>query len=1062
MIRPASDYIVSSILRILCVGAGCLLLGAFATTGVQGQVTITESFTGTSAPGWVFGGSNYMPNLTAASGVDTPGNGWLRLTDNGTQRATYALLDEQMFSVNAQIQITFEYATWNGTGADGVTFFLVDGSVNANTFIPGAYGGSLGYAQLNNIGAGMPGGYLGFGLDDWGNYSSTLGGQHTGGLGSGLYPNRVAVRGPESSNYAFIGASNPLDGLSGGGQMDFPTYTTRPDQTGADYRSFRLTLDANNQLTVEMKFGASGSYITVFNTDLSVYDRPDTFKIGFTASTGDSTEIHEIRNTQVTMTPWQNTAFEWDDGGSGSSWSTGGNWVGDVVPPTNADILFGDAPTTGQSQTVTMNTNQQMRSLTFDTDMNYTVAGTGTLTLGDTAQPGLPSINVNDYNGEQAQHHINVDITLAEDLRINNYSYSTLCLNGTLDTGGNDIYAKGTGATNFNGAIVGSGDLFKSGSGITTINNNNTSWTGNVTINEGMVVVTSDGALGTTAGTTTVNDGASLAFRAPSSGGGVNYATTESVTIKGQGIYRGNEGYVGAIYNDGGNNSFAGNITLAANSAIGSRDGVLTLSGQITDGAYTYGLTKRGDGVVELTNATNNWNGTTTIAGGVLRISNDANALAGGFATDGYSGGNLVLNGGVLEIGVGTTFTRQLGTGQADRIQWVGDGGFSAYGADRTVTLKNYGGSPGGPLTWGAGDGFVGNGYALLLSSDYSNAMVTLTNVIYLGSGAREIRVANGTAAVDATISGYLTSTTGGGIVKTGDGTLNLSNTGIYMAYNGDTVIKGGALRGNIGPNSNLVLDGGVRELTGNFTGNLGTAAGQVRWAGSGGFGAVGADRTVTLNNDATTPLIWGTTANFVGSGGSLVLGSNSSDSTLIFNNTVDLGGADRTIQVLNGSAAIDARMDRVLSNGSLTVTGTGNLALRAANTLAGTLTVKSATTTLDSTGTLAAISGATVRDGGTLTLDNSVTNNTNRINNSATVSLNGGTLNFLGAAATSSETVGALTLAGGASTINVQINGANSSQLTFASLARNTGATANFTNAAGGGTLGAVAPTRE
>lgn len=146
MIRPASDYIVSSILRILCVGAGCLLLGAFATTGVQGQVTITESFTGTSAPGWVFGGSNYMPNLTAASGVDTPGNGWLRLTDNGTQRATYALLDEQMFSVNAQIQITFEYATWNGTGADGVTFFLVDGSVNANTFIPGAYGGSLGYA----------------------------------------------------------------------------------------------------------------------------------------------------------------------------------------------------------------------------------------------------------------------------------------------------------------------------------------------------------------------------------------------------------------------------------------------------------------------------------------------------------------------------------------------------------------------------------------------------------------------------------------------------------------------------------------------------------------------------------------------------------------------------------------------------------------------------------------------------------------------------------------------------------------------------------------------------
>ena len=1034
------------IFAALCAFAGLVL-------STNAQVTVTESFTGTTASGWVFGGSggSTSPYLTANT-TDTAGDGWLRLTESLNNQATYALFDSAIFSVNAQIQIEMDYTFWNGSGADGITFFLVDGNVNSTTFDPGSYGGSMGYAQRTGD-PGMVGGYLGFALDNYGNYSSSSEGR-TGGLGSGLYTNRVAVRGPESSNYDFIAASSALDTLSGGGQMDFPTATSRPDQTGADFRSFRLTLDANNQLLVEMRFGAGSSYITAFTADLSSYDRPETFKIGFTGATGGSTEIHEVRNVSVTMTPWQPTAFEWDNGaGADKSAATASNWDGDVLPSINADILFGNKPVTGQNQTVTLDTaGTKVNSLTFDSGLNYTLNGTGSLIFGDTAVAGLPTINVNDYNNAQGQHHLNLPVTLAETLTINNYSFSTLCLNGAITTGGNDIKVNGTGATNFNADINGSGDLIKNSSGIVTINSNNadgaTPWTGNVTINQGMVVVTTNGALGTTAGTTTVNDGGVLAFRAGSAGN-VAYSTAESVTIRGEGVYRGGEGSTGAIYNDGGTNSFAGNITLAASSGLGSRDGTLTLSGVISDGAGTYNLTKLGAGVIELTNSGNNWNGVTTIAGGALRISTSSDALAGGFTTNGDTGGNLNLAGGVLEIGVATTFARRLGTG-SDQVQWSGDGGFSAYGANRTVTLTNSGGSYNGTLTWNAGS-FVPTGNALLLSSNSANRMVTVTNAINFGGGNREVRVANGSATLDATISGILSN---GGLIKTGEGTLNISGANTYT---GTTEIQGGALRGTISANSNITLNGGVLELTGNMNRSLGTGGTNLRWTGDGGFSASGSNRTVNIGGAGAT-LTWGSTANFVGANNQLILGSGSANRTVTLTNALNLGGGTRTIRMQNGTAAADAILGGVVSNGSLNVVGAGRLNSTAANTLAGTISVSGAELRLSGNGTAASVTNITVNQGGTFTLDNAATNLTNRVGNAATVSLDGGTFSLLGRTGNNNtaETVGALTLAGGGSTVNAQYGGSSgSAQLTFASLSRNAGATVDFTNT--GGTLGST-----
>jgi len=1039
---------------------GLLAAVALAVVGgnLDAQIVFNESFRGNGATGWVFGGSptSTVPYLTANT-VDSNGTGWLRLTENVTNQSTYALLDSSIFSVNAQIQIEMEYAFWNGTGADGISFFLIDAATNEATFQPGSYGGSMGYAQRTGE-SGMPGAYLGFAFDNWGNFANPTEGRN-GGVG--FRPNSVTVRGPESSNYEFIATSGTLPT-----QMDFPSYTTRPDQSGMDYRAFRLTLDANNQLNVELKFGVSGTYTSVLTTDLSSYDRPDFFKIGFTGATGASTDIHEVRNLSVTMTPWQPTAVEWDNGAATTAWSTATNWVGDALPQTNADVLFGDAPA-GGPQSVVLNSALQLNSITFDSGFNYSLSGTGTITLGNTGTVGLPAINVNDYNGAQAQHHVGNALTLAEDLRINNYSFSTLCLNGAITTAGNDIKINGMGAVNFNADIMGSGDLTKNGEGTTTIGNDNSdgsAWTGDVTINNGMVVVSANGALGTTGGTTTVNSGGVLGFR-DTTGSGLNYSLGESVTISGRGYWRGGEGETGAIYNDGGNNAFAGAITLAADSAVGSRDGTLTLSGAIGQSGGARSLTKVGDGAVSLT-GTNLYSGDTVVAGGALRVT--TSSLPGGYDTSntGSNFGAVVLAGGVLELASNQLFERRLGTGE-EQINWTGDGGFSASGGNRTVSLTNSSGVADGLLTWNAGS-FVPTGNALLLSSDYADSTVTLTNAIAFGSAVREVRVADGAAATDGVLSGTLSGT--GGLNKTGDGTLSLTGTNTYT---GETRISDGALRvttaglvggydtTNTASNFGAInLAGGVLELASasTFSRTLGTGEEQIYWSGDGGFSASGGTRTVQLNN-STAAVTWGSTANFVGASNQLILGSNSSDNTIIFNSGLNLGGGTRTIRVQDGSAAEDARLAQVVSNGSLAVVGDGRLDSTAANTLAGAVTVSGAEFRLRDTGTMASVTSITVNNGGTFSIDNTSTNSGTRVNNSAAVTLAGGTFSLLGRSGNNNttETVGALTLASGGNTVDVTRGGTSASaQLTFASLARGAGATVDFTTG-GGGTLGST-----
>ena len=202
-------------------------------------VTVSDDFTqATDTNNWV--AQNYAcltagttaNNTTANSKIpgcnygtpDAPGSGALRLTPASTSQKG-AITSSYTFPSSQGLQATFTTYTWGGSGngggsnqgADGISFFLMDGSVG--TTLPngvpniGAFGGSLGYSCAQSKGSGLTGAYLGLGMDEWGNFLNSSDNTNTGipvqltssagnpnltfnSWGSGTYqPNRIGLRG---------------------------------------------------------------------------------------------------------------------------------------------------------------------------------------------------------------------------------------------------------------------------------------------------------------------------------------------------------------------------------------------------------------------------------------------------------------------------------------------------------------------------------------------------------------------------------------------------------------------------------------------------------------------------------------------------------------------------------------------------------------------------------------------------------------------------------------------------------------------------------------------------
>ncbi len=253
---------------------GLFVRVASATTA---SFPITQSFTGSSASDWVLGGS---ATLTGDGSTDPSGSGWLRLTSNATYQAGYAYYD-QPFSASLGVMIEFDYAAYDGTGADGASFFLFDGATTS--FNVGAAGGGLGYAQKSSSVNGVSNGYVGIGLDEYGNFANPGDGRTDG---PGSRPNYVGVRGAGNgtTGYAWV------DGAAS-------TLFTGNRSAGIHVRMY---LTPDKKITVQIKTASQG-YTTVINQAQLSGTPPATYKLGFAASTGGSTNYHEVRNLTVAL-----------------------------------------------------------------------------------------------------------------------------------------------------------------------------------------------------------------------------------------------------------------------------------------------------------------------------------------------------------------------------------------------------------------------------------------------------------------------------------------------------------------------------------------------------------------------------------------------------------------------------------------------------------------------------------------------------------------------------------------------------------------------------------------
>lgn len=245
----------------------CTLLGAFPCIG-SAQTTYTENFTGgTTSNSWYFingacltAGTTFsttspglVPACNTASGAVLPyykskgdstlygGNsGTLPDTSNGALRFTNgypggysqngAIVSDFTFPTTNGIHITFTTESYRGNsyfgtsadGADGLSFFLqavTDTVNNLPAADIGDYGGSLAYtcSNRNNDGTlrpsgqprgydGLIGGYLGLGIDEFGNFLNP--GDNTSS-GPGFLGNRIGLRGPGSTAWAYLNATYP-------------------------------------------------------------------------------------------------------------------------------------------------------------------------------------------------------------------------------------------------------------------------------------------------------------------------------------------------------------------------------------------------------------------------------------------------------------------------------------------------------------------------------------------------------------------------------------------------------------------------------------------------------------------------------------------------------------------------------------------------------------------------------------------------------------------------------------------------------------------------------------
>ncbi len=235
-----------------------------------------------------------ITSFTGNTSFDESGNatinnsGYLQLTSTAINQAGIAVYS-QSFPSTAGISVQFTYYSGGGSGADGISFFLLNadeitaaGHTAANV-TAGGYGGGLGYSDDGSNG--ITDGFLGLGLDTFGNYTATDRGQSGNSYAT---PNEIAVRGAGSgtTGYALLTSAAYSPGIDG-------TRTVKVNLVKTD--------STHESLSVFMSSDGGVTYQEIITNYSVAQTLPSNFYLGFAASTGGSTDTHEIENLSVTL-----------------------------------------------------------------------------------------------------------------------------------------------------------------------------------------------------------------------------------------------------------------------------------------------------------------------------------------------------------------------------------------------------------------------------------------------------------------------------------------------------------------------------------------------------------------------------------------------------------------------------------------------------------------------------------------------------------------------------------------------------------------------------------------
>jgi autotransporter-associated beta strand protein len=563
-----------------------------------------------------------------------------------------------------------------------------------------------------------------------------------------------------------------------------------------------------------------------------------------------------------------------------------------------------------------------------------------------------------------------------------------LTISGTINmsngAAANDFRIASFGATLISADIVGgpnSSVSFYQSDGVVTFSGSN-SYTGPTNLGAGgaapTLVLASDHALA---------GGGLLVFnRGIVQAGGADRVFANTIQIT-----KGSGGTVIAAFSGGHSLTFTGGMIVSAplngkQSAI-SNDIVagkrLTISGSISasdsgsDNIFTIG----GSGETWITGDISNGGGTNTILkliGTGITVLSGSNSYSGATTLGGQNtlrlvGSNALGTGslifavggrGVVELGAGNSlFTRALGTGPGQVAWEEAPGGFGAYGADATVNI----GGAGAGYIWGSTTNFLRTYQRLLLSSATSDHKVTWVNGMDLNGLQRTVEVSNGSALVDADISGVISGRAGSSLQKVGAGTLELSGANTYI---GATLIEEGVLKVSSvdisGGSSNIGNSGNVQLGTASTSGRLdyvglsGTLNGALSVKEGGGrIDTVTAGQTLTIATASGTVGLAGTLT--VGGAGNTVIKSGLATGTgglvKTDSGTVTIAGNSN-----NYTGATTVSMGRLLVSGSLTQTASVSVASGATLTVDGFINTSANVVVdgvLNGQGRLGAISGS-------------------------------------------------------------------------------------------------------